>query len=163
MATHRLIVDTLLAIVLLAGFATIGWLVADPLLFSFGPVVPDGRLIATSPLEPVVYRVKLAAACGSIPVGTYCVALIHRIRPGRVPGPGTLALYLAVPTVAAVVGVAIRVFWLRHAIRAMAGDGAVYGIEPMVTIGSPSLAGWAAAFGLVAAAVMGAVAIARGK
>ena len=163
MATRRLLVDTLLAVALVICFAAIGWLVADPVLASFGSVVPGGKLIATSPLEPTVYRVKLAAASGAIPLGAWCVAFVYRIHPGKVPGPGMLALFASVPTLAAVAGMAARWMWLRWALQALARDAVSTAIQPMVTIGSLSIAGWGAMCGLVAAGVLGVVVVATRK
>lgn len=151
MQTRRLLPDTVSALVVASTLGAAGWFAAAPLLSAFGSALAVDSLIATSPLDVPLYRVKLSLAFSLPPVLAWMTSLVHRLRRSSVPGAAQLVLHFALPLGVMVLGMGLRFLWIRAAYLTAVPSG----LEIHPSVGSLSVAGWGAGTALAASAVLG--------
>lgn len=135
----RLWVDTLVAVVTSAVLATLGWLVAAPMLAPLSAWLGIDQLVVLGPRDIVAHEASMAVAFG-LPVAVgWLAALVDRFVARADPRPAKLALYVFLPFLAALCGFAKNLAWMKLALLGMSDVG---GVSPSISLESLDL-GWA--------------------
>lgn len=132
MPTRRLLIDSIVAVLLAAVLAAIGWLASDPLLRLAYQSIGLEQMTMTSRYELVWYRVSVALAFALPAPAAWIASLVHRALAKAVPSAGTVAVHLIVPAGGVLLAIATR---LRDFAIIGRDAAALGGIEPMLAVG----------------------------
>jgi hypothetical protein len=147
-------------LLLVVACAVVGYLVAWPVVGLALEGAGLDSLIITSPAEPILFKLRMAASLALAPLLACGLNLLHRTRAGA-----ELRVFSFLALSGALIA-AVGVGWGLHALWAAAAlDGPPAGLTltPVLSLGSLRLASWGALSAGAAASVGALVLVSRGR